>query len=78
MTTRAKSNFGWVVLATFLLGLGSKVVATSMFVQDLATRMGFYEKDATTKAEDLKYIRSRVDEIYNRLPPANCGQCKEQ
>lgn len=78
MTTRAKSNFGWIVLATFILGFGGKVVATSMFVQDLASRMGFVEKEATSQKEDLKYIRGRVDEIYNRLPPANCGQCKEQ
>ena len=67
MTTRAKLGWGWVAVLAGLLTIGGKVVATSMYVQDLASRMGFAEQNAKEQKRDLEYIRGRVDDIYKEL-----------
>lgn len=70
-----KQSWAWVGVVCGLIGIGGKIATTSAFVQDIASRVFALERAQGETKEDVKYIRSRVDAIYDRLPP--CGQCKE-
>lgn len=63
-----------VGLLTSVFVLASYGYNVSAFAASLASRVGFLEERRVEDKEDLKYIRDRVDQIYNRLPQDGTGR----
>ena len=60
-----------------LLTLGGYAYNISAYAATLEEKQKGQQRQLDEFKEDQKYIRNRVDEIYNILRQQACGQCKD-
>lgn len=65
---------GFVIALLVLAGYAYNI---SAYAATLEEKQNGQQRQLNEYKEDSKYIRARVDEIYNILRQQNCGQCKD-
>lgn len=70
----------WVTVVGFVISLmvlGGYAYNISAYAATLEEKQKGQQRQLDEYKEDQKYIRNRVDEIYNILRKQNCGQCED-
>jgi type VI protein secretion system component VasK len=70
----------WTVVIGFVISLmvlGGYAYNISAYAATLEEKQKGQQRQFDELKDDQKYIRQRVDEIYNILRQNNCGQCKD-
>lgn len=67
MSPREK-EWAWVGVLVGLLTIGAFIAAISSAFASATSRIDSLESGEISTKEDIKYIRNRVDDIYDRLP----------